>query len=880
MKHFHTFDDLFWKYMLAYKKRTIFTVMGITFAVMLFFGAGTLYTSISHAEYNKNRQYYGDYDAEGMVNPEQYQVMRHLDYIDEMLLFQEQSQLFMDGHEETGACFIRYLERFDQDFFSYELLEGRYPENSHEILMSQYQAEYYQLYIGDQIKINREEYWYNGRRIGSRYEAHEYIRSLPKDERDITIDNDFEKKVISDSYQVTGIYEEKNVNTDSVANLGFYDGFVSRLDQTREYDYLYVSVRFAHRKNYLEKLANEGIYLDENSLVTKYQAGYSKNELAGLLEYILFVLVFAILFWIAVGIIRNVFVISVAERARDYGILRCMGTSKYRLRRLLIKEGLVMGLMGNLLGMGVTYLLIEMGKYLFGFRQILIEMGLYPFFHAYSEWWVIVGSMFLTMCAVLFSLLEPARQIGLISPIEAINGNAVIRKEKIKKVKTGWVRKLLGIEGEYAVKNLMRNKGKFIASTVGIIFSVVGIVLSFSMVHIVKTLFDIGDMQDTYSGVASYRNRNGITQADINAYAEQLLALKSVEDVEPRYAMNWNYYVLPEKEETQLLKKENAVLGNDFIGIDEEQLAQLDSVLVEGSLDYAALQQGGVILSRSYKDTSVVNGEVTEYLHPIAEVQELHVGDYIAVPRGRVDITDRGDLTTEEYQEAYMKELNRIGYERYPIVAVISYTPFPKTGISVLLAREYYQKEFLPDIGMKEVEAEGLEDILIKFNERFDIGEIQDFMIENSNDYIYEDGTMELISTMNGYQGLILLIAIIIAGIGSVNIFNTFSANIALRSREFQIMRTIGMSRRQILKMLGLEGGLAAIVGSILGSGIGVGVSYWLTRFAAEIQNDGVYYNIKFWIPWGGILLSVLLAVLITGISVWIAKQDVEKEEK
>ena len=56
MRGFRVFDDLFWKYMLAYKKRTIFTVLGITLSVILFFGSGTVYTSIYQAFYESSRK--------------------------------------------------------------------------------------------------------------------------------------------------------------------------------------------------------------------------------------------------------------------------------------------------------------------------------------------------------------------------------------------------------------------------------------------------------------------------------------------------------------------------------------------------------------------------------------------------------------------------------------------------------------------------------------------------------------------------------------------------------------------------------------------------------------------------------------------------------
>lgn len=869
MKGFHTFDDLFWKYMLAYKKRTVFSILGITLSVVLFFGAGTIYTSIRHANYERCKEYYGDYDAEGYVNPDQYQKMRGLKYIDTMLLSMSDGQLFTEDRNGTGemTITIQYLDRFDQDIFSYELLEGDYPQNSREILLNQYQADYFQVKPGDTMDITYYEYWYEGKLIGNITDAYIFRDRKFDDEggEKLTLD-DMERKEVPTTYRISGIYDGE-IWERSYLDIYGYTDFLSLIDRGETYNELYVVVRFRNHKNCLNQLSEEGIYLEENTVITEYLPGYPKYE--RLLEYILFMIVFIILFWIAVIIIRNMFVMSMAERARDYGILLCMGTSKYRLRRLLLKEGLAMAVIGNILGFGLTALLLELGKYMFGIRQMLISLGIYEYFHVYPRWWVAGASFALIVSAVLFSLLEPARQIGVLSPIEAINGNASIRKEKIKRSNTGWIRKILGIEGEYASKNLLRNKGKFIVSTVGIMFSVVGIVISFSIFDILKYVFDIETLQMEYSGSATFRNGEGMTDEDIDAFVEKLMALRSVEDAFPVYGVS-SQYITMSAQANGKLKKDNYVFGGYSVGIEPEELAELESVLLEGSLDYDAMEQGGVIICQNRWTWNIISGERIDFQHVIERNEELHVGDWLAMTKEWVYPSDF------ETEEEYLEEVNRIGYETYPIIAVLEYCPLEgRSGDVILYAKEYYQREYIVDIKRDGTEASGLDNIEVKFSNWYDIGEIQEFLQENRNYRLFQDDTQETIANMKGYQRLILLVAIIIAGIGSMNIFNTLSSNIALRHQEFQIMRTIGMSRKQIVKMLGLEGGLAAILGSILGIALGLIVGYWLTKFSTEIVVDTMYYDVDYHIPWMGILISVLLAATITSVSLWIAKKDI-----
>lgn len=873
MADFKRFDDLFWKYMLAYKKRTVFTILGITMSVILFFGAGTIYTSINHAFYETSKKQFGNFDAAGMVNGEEYQRLKKLDYIDEMLLTNEVYQSYVQLEEDNSRIdlTLRYFETFDQTIYNYELLEGRYPEHDYELMLEQYQADYFGVKEGEILPVSTTTYWYEGTLIGDNSDALEFVYSHQERDEDgnITEDSitreDLDTRVQTDNYQVVGIY----VDEDSDLYAFGLDRMIalSLMNREKHYTNLNVCVRFQKHKNHLRELREEeGIFLDENSFVTAYESGYSSSNIDPLLEYILFVIAFGILFWIAVVIIRNVFIMTMAERSRDYGILRCMGISQYRLRGLLRKEGFAMAAIGCVLGMGITILGIEFGKYLGGFRQLLKLLGIFDEFHVHISLWMAAGSVAFTFCAVLFSLLEPARQIGAIAPVDAVIGRATIKKERFKRRNGTLIRWIFGVEGEYAYKNLLRNKGKFVASVVGIVISVIGLMLSFDLIHIVNSGFSDEEPGRIFDAYARFMNDKRKTDEDVQKLKADLLALESVEAVRSFYAM---YMPGDSKKGYGLLTNRGgekpeytAYYAN---GWTEEQVAELEPYLLEGSLDYAALQNNGVIICRHNLNYTYL---VDEWLQSKPQQTDLQTGDMIWIPK------DAESIMSNELYDVYLEDgtLDMSKMMACRVVAVVDYNPYPVSGhAEVIFAKEFYQENLVPSY----IGAGGLDHVGVLCSEDYDVEEIYEFQKKHKGYYFSDDGVHEIKETTKGYQQLILLVAVIITGIGALNIFNTLSSNIALRKQEFRIMSAIGMSRKQILKMLSLEGGLSAILGSFIGIILGAFAGYWLVMFGREISP-----SIQYQMPWAGIILAVVLAAGITGISLLIARKDLTTWEE
>ena len=120
-----------------------------------------------------------------------------------------------------------------------------------------------------------------------------------------------------------------------------------------------------------------------------------------------------------------------------------------------------------------------------------------------------------------------------------------------------------------------------------------------------------------------------------------------------------------------------------------------------------------------------------------------------------------------------------------------------------------------------------------------------------------------------GLQGFVTFIKIFLlafAGIalfvGAFIIFNTFAITVAQRTREFALLRTIGASRRQVLRSVVLEALIIGLAATIVGAALGVLIAKFLNAVmkAAEIDlpQAGTVFSLR------TVLVSLLVGVVVT----------------
>ena len=87
--------------------------------------------------------------------------------------------------------------------------------------------------------------------------------------------------------------------------------------------------------------------------------------------------------------------------------------------------------------------------------------------------------------------------------------------------------------------------------------------------------------------------------------------------------------------------------------------------------------------------------------------------------------------------------------------------------------------------------------------------------------------------------------------IGLLGVAASFSAQALARSKEFGMLRHIGVTRRQILAMLAVEGGLVTVLGIVLGFALGGCISLILVFI---VNPQSFHWTMQLSLPWRGLL--------------------------
>lgn len=146
---------------------------------------------------------------------------------------------------------------------------------------------------------------------------------------------------------------------------------------------------------------------------------------------------------------------------------------------------------------------------------------------------------------------------------------------------------------------------------------------------------------------------------------------------------------------------------------------------------------------------------------------------------------------------------------------------------------------------------------------------------KNGSEIFYQD-VREMMSQM---RRMYLLIAIFLYGfiivvtlIGVTNIFNTITTNIALRAKEFAMLKSIGMTSTEFNHMVRLESLMYAGKALIIGIPLGLLISFGFYQSIANSVDFG-------WqIPWVAILLSVIAVALLIGLIMRYSVKQVSKQ--
>ncbi len=867
------------KSLLKNRMRTIVTVIGIVLSMSLFTavieGAYSGVEYLRRCEFDRAGSYHGYFYS---LNKDEAEQVKKLDEIKGFTVSRLAGWADFDTFNEYKPYLL--IESIDKNFTDYvtvNLIKGRLPETSTEILLPQHLFDFggEQRNIGDKLTVN----------VGSRVTTD----GFPLDRFNPYVE-DGEKIIDSHeiTYTVVGIYKRLNWDVEGYECPGF-----TALTAGGGKDIYDIYFQVKHPSDYYtfsEKQTVSRNIQDHRDLLRLYgtlRDGNLTTVVYGFMGILIILISLG-----SISLIYNSFSISVSERTKQFGILKSVGATKKQIRRSVMYEAFLLGGIGIIIGMIVGCAGIGLTLYLLrdSFTGLDI-MGTNTQIRLVLNPGMLLLAAVICMITTLISAWIPAKRAIKISPIEAIRQSGDM-KIKSKEVKTSRLtQKLFGFEGMMASKNFKRNRRRYRSTVISLFLSVTLFIsassfcayvtdsvtaVDSSRVKLDISYYTVGkDRPDSESLFSMLSNVDGIKESAyfVNNDMSELVADKQVltdDYLEFQDAYN------------------NGKVGvyPYFIFLDDNNFRKFCSQNGINAEDYFDKSAPKCIVYNKYV-TKIYNGgeSVKWYSYEVFKKSSLPCKVYYNLIEDFEGYTQTSEKTDENgkryfvyYSQDYIEEFFKSHNGNYEAefdesMAIIKpaeeveklipitvgeiaeqslffmpsdniYLVYPLSMAEVMAEQfkqdtEYYQTSFVFTVENHTQAYNDMKNILDENN--MDSSRLNDNAKQS-------ESTKQLVTIVNVFAyGFIILISLI----AIANVFNTISTNVFLRRREFAMLKSIGLSEKGFRKMTNYECIIYGIKGLVWGLPASVIMTFIIYKVTSSAYDGGFY------IPWYSVAIAV-----------------------
>ena len=829
------------------KKRTIVTIIGIILSTALICAVAGMITSVQKTLINYAKSHSGNYHVcfKNIPNDELKYVKENKNVQDYFLSKNVgYGKLEKVENEYKPYIFVMEYDKKGLEQGGVTLLEGRMPENSNEIVIPEHLIKSGRINytIGEKITLN----------LGKRQtkDGLELTQedALLTDESEKTESSSKSKSETEDleeivdtkehTYTIVGIIERSNYKGIEGFSAPGYTA-ISYMDNENDINTANISVLYSNLKDFqkktediksiIEKNIGSSVTVSYNSSLIDYEGGVSDTTMASL--YSVGAVVIVIIILSSVFVIRNSFSISVSEKTKQYGMLSSIGATKKQIKKSVLYEGFYIGIigipLGILCGMLAVVILLQVVNVLLG--DSLNEKCVFSI-----PILAIIASIVISAITIYLSCILPARRASKISPIEAIRGNDDI-KIKAKKVKTSKItKKLFGIGGAIASKNLKRNKKKYRTTVISLVVSI-SIFISLSSFldyggKIVNVYYkDLGYDISVYDGTVE--NYNEIIKLDnVEEYSYSYMTEGSV-DIN-KYGSEFGKRIAEDSEETNSITI--VLINNDYFKKFIEHLG---------------------IQSTNYKDIAILEDDTYEYID-----EKTVFENYYSLKTG-----DSIDITLTNGEKRTVK-ISKKTDER-----PMGYKNVYSNGGYLFVSEDFIQdksdeKSFhMGSLVIKSQNPDELENEINNLKKTNNL--YSKLYINNISKYVEENKKIILLISIFLY-GFIAVITLI----GVTNIFNTITTNMILRSKEFANLKSVGMTTKEFNRMIRLESILYGLKSLLIGIPLGLIGSYCIYNGIAKGLDFGYILPLK------SIIIAIIFVFIIVGLTMKYSLNKINKQ--
>lgn len=823
------------------KKRTIVTIIGIILSTALMVGIGLLFSSFQDLMIRDTIGYNGKYEANySDVDLDKLNNIKNKNFT----YFYEKPIGFSKIESSNEYKPYMYITSVNKEYFNeLKLVDGSFPKNENEIVISNHVITNGGLNykVGDIVTFT-----YGSRNIDGDITL---ANSELVDGEDLTNEGTY-------TYKIVGIVDRSNFESYSASG---YTAFTFDVNSDKGNVNLYVM--FNKNKKIIkqsEELAKELNYNGDINYNSTLLALYGESTYGNVMSSMggMMIIMLSLVSIGCIIVIYNSFAISVMERKKEFGLLSSIGATKRQLSHTVFFEAVVVGVIGIILGILGAY--IGIGCVILIINNLISDMLEYKLHLVTNPLFIIIPVIFMII-VIGVSAFIPSRRASRVSPIEAIRQNDDIKINK-KKIRTSkLVLKLFGIEGEIALKNIKRNKKKYRVTIVSLFISIV-LFISFSsyMNYTLNTASSVMgevpyDYQISYFGDDPNNDKEALDKineivknSDVKEYVSYSVSNLSI-------IGNYTY-------SDEYLDFYKSAYGDDGIKALNNLKYQYISIYILDDNSYnkykklIGLDKDSVILLNKFKGVSYGNNKRVNYNIPV-----INNGN-INIKICNFDDNDE-DVDTTKYCNKNIDNIF-VTNKSFDLIEEFSYMD----DFKLIVNKKLYDS--ISDSSTHYTQ----------FNIISDNTNNIDKLTKDLDKYSNVNYT-NIKEAMKQANNLILVVKILMYGfislvtlIGVTSVFNTISTSMALRKREFAVLRSIGLTNRGFNKILFFESLFFGMKSLIFAIPVSIGITVLIHYALADMVSISTII-----IPWKYIIISIVSVFVIVLLTMMYSTSKIKK---
>lgn len=823
------------------KKRTIVTIIGIILSTALMVGIGLLFSSFQDLMIRDTIGYNGKYEA----NYSDVDLIKLNDIKNKNFTYFYEKPIGFSKIESSNEYKpYMYITSVNKEYFNeLKLVDGSFPKNENEVVISNHVITNGGLNykVGDIVTFT-----YGSRNIDGDI-------TLANSE---LVDGEFLTNEGTYTYKIVGIVERSNFESYSASG---YTAFTVDVNSDKGNVNLYVM--FNKNKKIIkqsEELAKELNYNGDINYNSTLLALYGESTYGNVMSSMggMMIIMLSLVSIGCIIVIYNSFAISVMERKKEFGLLSSIGATKKQLAHTVFFEAVVVGVIGIIFGILGAY--IGIGCVVLVINNLISDMLDYKLYLVTNPLFIIIPVIFMIV-VIGVSAFIPSRKASKVSPIEAIRQNDDIKINK-KKIRTSkLVLKLFGIEGEIALKNIKRNKKKYRVTIVSLFISIV-LFISFSsyMNYTLNTASSVMgevpyDYQISYFGDDPNNDKEALDKineivksSDVKEYVSYSVSNLSI-------IGNYTY-------SDEYLDFYKSAYGENGIKALNNLKYQYISIYILDDNSYnkykklIGLDKDSVILLNKFKGVSYGNNKRVNYNIPV-----INNGN-INIKICNFDDNDE-DVDTTKYCNKNIDNIF-VTNKSFDLIEEFSYMD----DFKLIVNKKLYDS--ISDSSTHYTQ----------FNIISDNTNNIDKLTKDLDKYSNVNYT-NIKEAMKQANNLILVVKILMYGfislvtlIGVTSVFNTISTSMALRKREFAVLRSIGLTNRGFNKILFFESLFFGMKSLIFAIPVSIGITVLIHYALADMVSISTII-----IPWKYIIISIVSVFVIVLLTMMYSTSKIKK---